>query len=216
MASLQPYLRGSLSNHPLATAFANEVLRVHSRYANEIVGAFSFCPFMKDVESSFGHFCVMLDTVPDRESTVEAVLEATSTIMHIVFPLIETEPQPFERFAASVRETLVIRMRHAPMMAVFHPRLSGDFSTSHRVVGVIRRAPDPFVQFIPEGLQTGGTVFMESFDISVLNMKSHGEKNFEKVQGEGGEEVMRRLADIHADREKSYAPYLKEILGKPF
>lgn len=214
MASLLPFVRGSLSNHPMAASFANEVLRVHSRYANEIVGAFSFCPFMKDVESSFGHFCVMLDPVPDRERTVEAVMEATSSVMHIVFPLIDIEPSPFERFAAGTRETLTVRMRNPPVMAVFHPRLGGDFSTSHRVVGVIRRAPDPFVQFVPEGLHEGGTVFMETFDISLLNIKSHAEQNFQKVQGPGGEEVLRRLADIHADRERSYAPYLKELLGR--
>lgn len=212
MTSIVPIVRGSLENHPLAAAFANEVLRVHSRYANEIVGAFSFCPFMKDVESSFGHFCVMLDAVPDRERTVEAVLEAKSSIIHVVFPLTGLASSPFERFAAEVRQTLSIRVRDAPVTAVFHPHLGGDFETPHRVVGVIRRAPDPFVQFVPEGLHEGGTVFMESFDLSMLQAKSHADQNFQKVQGAGGEEVLRRLADIHADRKKSYAPFLKELL----
>ena len=66
MAALEPMVRGKLASHPEATAFAAEVLRVHRRYATEIVQAYALCPFTRDVDVAFGKFCVMLDREPDQ------------------------------------------------------------------------------------------------------------------------------------------------------
>jgi hypothetical protein len=209
MATLEPVLRGALARHPVAEAFAAEVLRVHRRYAEEVVGAFSLCPFMKDAETAFGHFCVMLDRVPDPKATLDAVLEAKSSVIHVVFPCIDLAPVPFERFAAGVRDSLRSWIPRPPVTATFHPALGGDFSNAHRLVGVLRRAPDPFVQFVPEGLHEGGTVFVDMLD---MRPKNPADENFARVQGEATGRLTRALEDIHQDRARSYPRYLEELL----
>jgi hypothetical protein len=208
--SVEPVVLGALAGHPVARSFAAEVHRIHLRYANEVVGTFSLCPFMKDAESAFGTFCVMLDREPDPKSALDAVLEAKTSVIHVLFPCITTPPSPFEKFASALRASLTSWIPRPPVIAVFHPDLSGDFSTSHRLVGLLRRAPDPFVQFVPEGLHEGGTVFIDNLD---QLMKNPAEKNFDKLRGEGGERLVRAIEDIHADRARSYAPFLRELLG---
>ena len=86
MATIEPAARGALAKHPAAQAFAREVLRVHRRYATEVVGAYSLCPFMKDPDTAFGHFCVMLDPEPNPSTTLDAILEAQSSVIHVIFP----------------------------------------------------------------------------------------------------------------------------------
>lgn len=206
--SAEPVVRGALADHPIARAFAAEVHRIHLRYANEVVGAFSLCPFMKDAESSFGTFFVMLDREPDPRAALDAVLEGKTSIIHVVFPCIRMPPSPFEKFASGVRASLASWIPRPPVIAVFHPELSGDFSSSHRLVGLLRRAPDPFVQFVPEGLHKGGTVFIDNIE---LLAKNPADRNFDKFSGEGGDRLVKTIEDIHADRARSYAPFLERL-----
>jgi hypothetical protein len=208
MASLEPVVRGALADHPAAQAFAAEVFRVHRRYAEEVVDRFSLCPFMKEPETAFGHFCVMLDRTPNATTAIDAVLEAKSSVVHLVFPCIDLPPQAFERFGAGVRDSLGSWIPRPPVTATFHPGLGGDFSTPHKLVGLLRRAPDPFVQFVPEGLHEGGTVFVDMLD---QRGKNPAEENFARLQGEAGERLKRAIEDIHADRAKSYVPHLEAL-----
>lgn len=210
MAPVEPVVRGALAKHPMATRFAGEVLRVHRRYATEVVEAYRLCPFLKDPDTAFGHFCVMLDAAPDPRATLDAILEAESSVMHVIFPCVSVPHAPFEKFASSVRSSLLTWMPKPPVMAVFHPELPGDFSTSHRLVGFVRRAPDPFVQFVPEGLHEGGTVFVDSW---VEMPKLPAEENFARLKDpRDRERIAATLADIREDRDRSYAPFLEELL----
>lgn len=208
MASLQPVVRGALAGHPAASALAREVWRVHHRYAVEVVGAFRLCPFMKDAERDFGHFCVMLDWEPDLDATLRAIAEAQSSVIHLIFPCVEMRHPTFERFAASVRESLIARVSKPPVMAVFHPELPGDFSTSHRLVGLVRRAPDPFIQLVPEGLHEGGTVFIESIESLTKNPT---EQTFARLTAADRERIVASIEGIRADRTASYAPLLEAL-----
>lgn len=212
MATIEPAARGALAKHPAAQAFAREVLRVHRRYATEVVGAYSLCPFMKDPDTAFGHFCVMLDPEPNPSTTLDAILEAQSSVIHVIFPCASAPTGAFEKFAGSMRESLRSWIPRPPVMAVFHPELSGDFSTSHRLVGFVRRAPDPFIQLVPEGLHEGGTVFVDSY---VAMPKLPAEQNFDRLRDpRDRERLSAALADIREDRDRSYAPFLNELLGR--
>src|SRR3954470_7875187 len=99
MAAPAPLVRGSLRDHPLAPAFADEVHRVHRRYAGEVVAAHRLCPFLKDVDTGFGAFCVMLDREPDLASAVAVVKEAASAVVHVVYPLLSGPSVGFEKFS---------------------------------------------------------------------------------------------------------------------
>jgi hypothetical protein len=208
MASSPPTLLGTLAAHPVAAAFAAEVQRVHRRYANEIVGAFRLCPFMKDADTAFGRFFVMIDRTLDVAAARDAVIGAKSSVVHLVYPRTLAEPTVFERFGSEVGQALRVAVRPAPVIASFHPRLAGDPCSAPRLVGVLRRAPDPFVQFVPEGLHEGGTVLAGVYPEPPPDPV---QVNFERMQGGAIDRLLGALADIHADRERSYAPFLEAL-----
>ncbi len=218
MATPAPLIKGSLSAHPAARSFADEVHRLHRRYAGEVVAANHLCPFLKDVDTGFGAFCVMLDPSPEPsiDLALEAILASKTQVIHLVYPLILPAPSAFERFSGKVSVALKKALPAPPVMATFHPDLAGDATDAHRLVGVLRHAPDPFIQLIPEGLHQGGTTFaplpkpgepIPKFldDPSTANFKSLGPTGIARVQGQ--------LAEIRGERDRVYAPFLKELLG---
>ncbi|MGK4008542.1 hypothetical protein WMF31_38395 [Sorangium sp. So ce1036] len=185
-----------------------EVRRVHGRYADEVVARYRLCPFMRDAATGFGRFYVLLDREPALETALAAVEEADSAVVHLVFPLIHTPSPPFERFASRLGEQLRRRRNPAPVLAAFHPEMAGDETNSHRLVGLLRHAPDPFIQTIPEGLNHSGTVLAGA---EVEPAADPAEDNFRRLQGASIAAVKAKLAEIMADRDTSYAPLLERL-----
>lgn len=210
MGALEPMIRGKLATHPRAHAFAAEVLQVHKRYATEIVQGFSLCPFTRDVEVAFGKFCVMLDREPDHDATRAAILEAKSPVLHVVFPLALPPPNLFERFASTLVASLRGELDSPPVMAAFHPELVGDRDNAHRMIGLLRRAPDPFVQFIPAGNHEGGTVFASSVDEAEEAAQDRAEWTFKRLRAGKLDELLAIAAEIRAERDRRYAAYVFE------
>jgi hypothetical protein len=202
----------ALASSPAAAALAREVRRIHHRYANEVVGAFGLCPFFRDAESSFGHFCVMLDRELDPEAACRQAREAAGSIVHLVYPRVRALPQIFERFGNGVGQALRRESRDAPVLASFHPEMAGDPGAAHRLVGLLRRAPDPFIQLVPEGLHEGGTIFAGS---EAPPRKDPSAVNFARLAGGELDKVLALLADIRADRDRSYAPHLSALEPRP-
>lgn len=202
-------VRGELAAHPRAVELAREVHRVHQRYATEAIFAFRLCPFLRDPATGFGEFVVMLDRAPSVETAREALLAATLPIVHLVYPLVTMPASPFERFAAALSRDLKSAMEKPPVQATFHPELAGDRETAHRMVGMLRRAPDPFVQFIPQGMEHGGTTLAGEPIPDVPEDPARA--NFEKLQGDAWTKLEAILADIRADRDRSYAPFVIEL-----
>lgn len=207
MAALEPMIRGKLATHPNAHAFAADVLHVHKRYATEIVQQFALCPFTRDVDVAFGKFCVMLDHAPDHDATRAAIVEAKSPVLHVVFPLALPPANLFERFASTLMASLRGHLESPPVMAAFHPELVGDRDDAHRMIGLLRRAPDPFVQFIPAGNHEGGTVFASSVQEAEEATQDRAEATFRRLRGGKLDELLAIVADIRADRDRRYAPY---------
>jgi hypothetical protein len=220
MTALAPILRGPLATHALASRFAAEVHRVHRRYAGEVVAANRLCPFLRDIDTGFGAFVAMLDPgEPDAGAAVEAILAAGNPVIHVVFPLVRPAPTLFERFSGRVSQALKKALRDPPVMATFHPDLAGDPGDPHRLVGLLRRAPDPFVQLTPEGMHEGGTVFAplpapgDPMPVAPPDVDS-AEANYAKLKGGRVEPLLALIAEIRADRDRSYAPFL-EAFGLP-
>lgn len=209
----EPVVRGELAHHPEAPRFAAEVRRVHGRYADEVVAHYRLCPFMRDAATGFGRFYVLLDREPVLETALAAMEEADSAVVHLVLPCIHTPSPQFERFASRLGEQLRRRFSPAPVLAAFHPEMAGDETNSHRLVGLLRHAPDPFVQTIPEGLNHTGTVLAGA---GVEPAVDPAEDNYRRLEGAGIAAVKIRLAEIMADRDSSYAPFLARLgLSRP-
>lgn len=204
----EPVVRGELAHHPVAPRFVAEVRRVHGRYADEVVARYRLCPFMRDAATGFGRFYVLLDREPTLETVLAAVEESDSAIMHLVFPLIHTPSPQFERFASRLGEQLRRCRKPAPVLAAFHPEMAGDETNAHRLVGLLRHAPDPFIQTIPEGLSHTGTVLAGT---GIEPAADPAEDTFRRLQGAAIAAVKARLAEILADRDSSYAPFLDRL-----
>lgn len=192
---------------------------MHRRYAAEVVAALRLCPHLRDVERDFGAFVVMLDPAPepDVDATVAAIRDAEGDVMHLVFPLVCPPAAAFERFGGRVhqamRKAFAITARRDLVMATFHPELAGDDDDPHRLIGLLRRAPDPFVQMIPAGYQDGGTVFvplpragepMPALEEPV----EWAQRNFDKLRGAPLDRLLALQREIRADRDRAYAPFL--------
>lgn len=216
MAENLPLVRGPLAAHPLAARFVEEVHRIHTRYAAEVVAANRLCPFLRDVETGFGRFCVVLDPreEPDVEAAVEVVVAAAAPVIHVVYPLVRPAPSLFERFSGKVNRALKNALPELPVMATFHPALAGAADDPHRLVGLLRRAPDPFIQLIPRAMTEGGTVFVplsadEPAPAHPAPPADPSEANFERFGGAGVEPLLALVAEIHAERDRRYAPFLE-------
>jgi hypothetical protein len=208
-SELEPVVLGPLRAHALAPAFAREVARVHARYAVEVVAAWGLCPFLKDPATAFGTFAVMLDTRLDIEAVLAFAKDAAVGVSHVVYPLVRPSPFAFERFSNDIGERLREVMEKRPVLAAFHPELAGDAEAPHRLVGLLRRAPDPFVQFVPEGLHEGGTVFAGA---GYEPPKDPARANFDKLRGAELDRLIHTLEDVRADRDRAYARFADPLI----
>jgi len=236
VSTAAPMLFGRLAGHPAARSLAREVVRVHRRYGNEVVAAFRLCPFVRDVDVAFGRFCVVLAERTDLDEARDAFIRAEAPVLHIVYPLVRGPAAEFERFGAEVgrtardvwREVKIDDPRFGPeppVIATFHPDLPGERTAPHRMIGLLRRAPDPFVQIIPGGHHEGGTVVAPLDQYKSLTpevmatilasvpppQKDRVHETFERLKPVDLDEIAARVADIRADRDRSYAPFLKEL-----
>src|SRR5262245_25904900 len=121
-------IEGPLRDHPAARPFAEEVLRIHQRYAREVVAAYQLCPFVRKdqeaLESAFGDFVVLLDPSLDIELALAAAARAQRDVVHLVYPCVRVPARDFEKFAGLVGKALAETRLHSPVLAAFHPELS--------------------------------------------------------------------------------------------
>lgn len=209
------HLGGRLAGHPRAAELAAAASALLHRYASEVVYAHRLCPFLQNVETGMGAVCVMLDTEPDVARTTAALLASGSNVAHVLFPLVRGEAPPFERFGNKLSES-VRKARSEPLVhASFHPRMVGGYENAHRMVGLLRRAPDPFVQFIPPGMQAGGTVHASE----TPSDEPYVESTFRRLGGPpsgaelsaGFAAIEGLLESLHRARAETYAALADEI-----
>ncbi|MFO0611125.1 MAG: hypothetical protein U0414_00960 [Polyangiaceae bacterium] len=191
-------LFGAHADAPEAAAFAEIVADLMHRYARDIVAKNQLCPFLHNVEAGLGAVVVALDRVPDPDATARAIRATERDVVHVVFPLVDRENSPaFERFGNSVAEKLRKDGGDPLVHAAFHPAMVGGRENAHRLVGLLRRSPDAFLQFIPPGMQAGGTVMQGE----PLPKAPALADTFTRMVKDGGiEAVIEALDALHAER----------------
>ncbi len=210
MSELQPRSYGEFASHPAAVGLLREVVRVHRRYASEVVAAFGLCPFLKDIDSGFGTFCVFFDSKLCLSHVQDAVRALGTSVSHLIFPCVQVDFHGLDRFAKELHKT--ISQPGGPVYAVFHPTFPGQQDTPHRLTGLLRRAPDPFLQLVPPGLGQSSTVFWDPSKGELPPLEpSNAERNFARLQGDDLARVLSLLEEIRVDRDQSYAPFLAEL-----
>lgn len=186
---------GSLGEAGETIAVASAAL--FQRYA-ELVMARGLCPFLRDTRSGQGDVWVALSRVRDMEAIVEAMGRHESEICHLLFPWEnDDDATDFERWAAGLGKKIGERWAGHPVCAVFHPHLSGSTSASNRWVGLLRRSPIAFVQWVPPNLQSGGTLFVDDW---AKAPPPRVPPLAERVGERGIEALAREVGELHAYR----------------
>lgn len=200
------WMTGQMASHPEAARFASEVAGLVHRYATEVVAAHGLCPFLHQVESGLGAVAIVLSREVDVAEATRAIRATGESVVHVVFPLVPRDgASKFERFANSVAEAL--RRDGGPTLvhATFHPELTGGTENPHRLVGLLRRSPDPFIQFIPPGMNSGGTVIAGA----EVPTKSPIESTFERaVAGGALTDIEAKLVELVAVRAHRVDPFV--------
>lgn len=177
------------------------------RYANEVVAAFGLCPFLHNVETGMGAVGVVLDPEPDVETAAQAIVDLGANVVHLVYPISKVGSSAFERFGSKLAQELQRRLPERLVHATFHPDLTGGTENAHRLVGLLRQAPDPFVQFIPPGLHEGGTVLAGAEPPG----EGRAEATFRRLMQGPVEEVQSKLEALRKERSDRYSSLADEI-----
>lgn len=218
------FLTGRLAEHANADPFVRTVLGFLARYVNDVVVEHGLCPFVGGDGNALGTVVVILDDAPRAEDVATAVRATGAQVLHVVTPLLVLPSNRFERFASSVAEAYRAGSNRAPgdptlVHAAFHPEMAGGAENAHRMVGLVRRAPDPFIQFIPSGIQGGGTMFGALHEVThpahaavqpVAPVEGHGDRTYRRL-GASLDDIARTLAEMRAERDAAYAPHVAAL-----
>jgi hypothetical protein len=213
--------------------FVAEVLRVHTRYAVEVVEAFNLCPFARHarVHQRVRHV-VLLQHDTSVAATLAAIDELVSgppaiEIAQFIYPNLAVTPRELDWFLNAVREAEQARRPGEPVfvMAAFHPDGALDLRSPERLVAFLRRTPDPTLQLLrfarlqqmrEDGAR--GTSFVDPHTLSLDDLlrapppapdltERIARDNHQTVQRVGVARLEAIFADIRADRERSYARF---------
>jgi hypothetical protein len=208
-------------------ALRAQALRVHARYAIEVVEALGFCPWARAArEQGRVYTRILLDDESTPARAIDRVSElerdAGCEIGLLVFPQLELSRVAFQHFAAAVRAGYEPLAGSEPFaIADFHPDAAPNLASPAELVAFIRRSPDPTLQLVRRStlaavrLSEGpGTRFV---DLSTWSPNAaHSAQpaplhervasaNLRQVQSLGIEHVLALLSAIERDRDASYA-----------
>ena len=214
---------------------AAEAVRVHRRYLVEIVEALGFCPWAKRarIDGRIRQQASMATDAGDAARETEEHIarwtaDADVEVGFMIFPRLEVPRRAFDDLATRVGEREAERhgVGEVPfVMAAFHPDAHADTATGERLIPFLRRTPDPCLQLVrvsvldavrahtPQGtrLVTDVEQFLRSMSSAapvreeVPLRERIARQNLETTRKMGLEELKRKLDDIRADRDRSYA-----------
>jgi hypothetical protein len=208
-------------------ALRAQALRVHQRYAREVVEALGFCPWAAGARAAGRVVArVVLGSELDLQRTLDEMValerDETADIGLLVFPETTASRLHFQHWSARLRELAEQRAgrgRSVFAIADFHPDAEADLSSAERLVAFIRRSPDPMLQLVRRAVldaargAAAGTRFVDPTLLGEGELAPRREPiqeriaraNMETVQRLGIAHVTAVIDDILRDRDRSYA-----------
>lgn len=178
------WIAGKHRDDSEAQDFAEKTHVLVESYAIDVVHRFGLCPFFHNAQGGLGEVCIVLDTSLEVDQALGTLKALASPIIHLVYPLLTSQPSPpFERFGSALAQSARRAVAERYVHASFHPAMVGGTENPHRLVGRLRQSPDPFVQFIPEGLSTANAAAKSDEPPPI-------ERTFQRLVADGG------LADL--------------------
>lgn len=207
-----------------------EARRLFLRYAQEVVEQLGMCPWAATTRlTGRMQIEVVRGAAPDLDralACVDEVEHASETDVGVlIFPELDLDRVPFQRFAAALRQADADRRPPGTTvlaMADFHPNAEPDLGAAERLVAFVRRTPDPVIQLVRRSALAAvrmtpdtGTRFVDAaaaWGRGIESMQPQvepvGERvaraNLRTVENLGVDAVRAILDDILADRNRSY------------
>jgi hypothetical protein len=188
-------LFGEQRNDPRAAEVGAMAYAALLRYIDEVVVAFQLCPFLHNTKTGLGKVGVVLEREPKVETALDALQTLGGSVMHLVYPIATTPAPLFEVFGGKL--IAAVDKRSRLVHATFHPEMGGGLENGRRLIGVLRRAPDPFLQLIPEGFETSGTVMMGQ---ELPPAPNHAEARFKRLTPADLTALTARLDELKRER----------------
>jgi hypothetical protein len=211
------------------SALAREAIRLYRRYEEEVIEAYSLCPWAERSRREGHTRQLVLDHPLDADGVLAAVdilaADKRVEVGFLLFPFCSLSRLEFERFVSGLRDR--DQQRGAVFAAAaFHPDARPDLSAPYRLVPFIRRSPDPTIQLIRRSVlesvrrpSDGGTGYVDpnSIDDMVAFFKNPpkpplhervAQANLEQIERVGVGPVEEAIEDILRDRTRAYAALL--------
>jgi len=198
-------------------ARAAEVRRLLDRYLVEVVEAFGLCPWAKSARLA-GEIAVdVVFGAPDADGFAAAatalLARAGTRVAMVVAPELVVDPAGLR----AIRDRVAALLPHAGV-ADFHPHVPLDLASPARLVPFLRRSPDPMLQLVPldilENVRAAPPIADRAMQAQILGGSAPAPRldaadriaidNHATVSAQA-EAIVGRLADIAADRARSYA-----------
>jgi hypothetical protein len=201
-----------------------QALRIHQRWIDEVVEAFSICPFAAGARraNAVGRHILVATTIAGaekaaREKIAELARDDKVQVALLIFPSLGLDLAAFDSFCQPLRQA-----DRAFVAAVFHPQSSYSLESPAQAVGFFRRSPDPMLQLLRadelEAVRNAAPGGKFLFDWSAAAWAELGRRrekvpvtdkiaadNFQLLVGGQLERLQAILDDIAADRARSYA-----------
>jgi hypothetical protein len=212
------------------SALEREALRLHARYAAEVVEELGLCPWAERARlDGRVHTRVCLRDWPDVGHTVDVLAalgdDPSIEVAFVVFPVLDLDRLGFAHFIADVRArdaALRGRGRSVFALADFHPTAAIDVTNAERLVPFLRRTPDPTLQLVRHSALSAvrlstdqGTRFLDPSQLTEANFMllsspapplaaRVAKNNLRSVERMGTRALADRIDRIAADRDASY------------
>ncbi len=195
----------------------DEVIRLLERYLVEVVERYDLCPWARGSRANGEVAVDVLWGTPDIAAWVAAatrlLARPNTSVAMVIAPELAIGRIPLHSVRNEVADAIP-----SVGVAEFHPDANLDLTNPARLVPFVRRSPDPMLQLVPLATLDSVRGQVPAVDreqqVRMLNGQAAplrrdaadriAASNHETI-GAATSEVLATLADIAADRERTYA-----------
>ena len=209
-------------------------LHANERYLATFIEAYSFCPFSRGgrargVTARYVHYADRAELEPFLAWLARAASDPGKAVIQLILPMLELPADEFSRFCHALTAAGNARLREgaggADVFAVapLHPELPYTRANALSLIPLLRRAPDPTIQWVRlDALaalyagRTGDSKYVDPSEIAAFLQAEWRPSLFERIAQTnqemalrlGIDEVERMLRTIARDARQRYARIL--------
>ncbi len=171
-------------------------LDANHRYLTEQIEEHSFCPYSRGGRAQgqtdrYVHYYTESDTRPLIDFMVKAASDPSLVVVQVILPMVETGPEEWIEFCHKVTD---LGNEHLGAgtetfaVAPLHPALPYNDSTPFALIPLLRRSPDPTIQWVRldglDALYAGrerDTKYVDPENIMAFMQQKHRQPLFDRI-----------------------------------